>query len=69
MANALRRAKDSGVPKDNIENALKKVCSNEFSETEGHTYVRVRQAAGGNDKGNTHLIFEVMGPGSVGIIV
>ncbi|EJF62429.1 YebC-like protein [Dichomitus squalens LYAD-421 SS1] len=50
LAAALRRAKDAGVPKDNIENALKK-------------------AAGGKDKGDTHLTFEVMGPGSVGIIV
>ncbi|RPD79811.1 YebC-like protein [Lentinus tigrinus ALCF2SS1-7] len=50
LAAALKRAKDSGVPKDNIENALKK-------------------AAGGKDKGDTHLVFEVMGPGSVGLIV
>ncbi|TFK84324.1 YebC-like protein [Polyporus arcularius HHB13444] len=50
LAAALRRAKDSGVPKDNIENALKK-------------------AAGGKDKGDAHLVFEVMGPGSVGMIV
>nr|VWO98822.1 Diguanylate cyclase [Ganoderma boninense] len=50
LAAALRRAKDAGVPRDNIENALKK-------------------AVGGKDKGDTQLTFEVMGPGSVGLMV
>ncbi len=31
LAAALRRAKDSGVPKDNIENALKKVRDSTWS--------------------------------------
>ncbi|KAI0807263.1 YebC-like protein [Fomes fomentarius] len=50
LAAAVKRAKETGVPKDNIENALKK-------------------AAGGKDKGDTHLTFEVIGPGSIGIMV
>ncbi|KAI0336276.1 YebC-like protein, partial [Cubamyces sp. BRFM 1775] len=50
LAAVLKRAKSQGVPKENIENALKKV-------------------AGENGKGDTHLTFEAMGPGSVGIIV
>ncbi|KAI1790788.1 YebC-like protein [Ganoderma leucocontextum] len=50
LAAALQRARVAGVPRDNIENALKK-------------------AVGGKDKGDTHLTFEVMGPGSVGLIV
>ncbi|KAI0637222.1 YebC-like protein, partial [Trametes polyzona] len=50
LAAVIKRAKTQGVPKENIENALKKV-------------------SGENGKGDTHLIFEVMGPGSVGLIV
>ncbi|KAI0362706.1 YebC-like protein, partial [Trametes cingulata] len=50
LAAVLKRAKKEGVPKENIENALKKV-------------------SGENGKGDAHLVFEAMGPGSVGLIV
>ncbi|KAI0371737.1 YebC-like protein [Pilatotrama ljubarskyi] len=50
LAAVLKRAKKEGVPKENIENALKKV-------------------SGENGKGDSHLVFEVIGPGSVGLIV
>ncbi|KAI0781183.1 YebC-like protein [Trametes elegans] len=50
LAAVLQRVKSQGVPKDNIENALKKL-------------------SGESGKGDTHLIFEAMGPGSVGLIV
>ncbi|KAI8998862.1 YebC-like protein [Trametes punicea] len=51
LAAVLRRVKAQGVPKENVENALKKL-------------------SGENGKGgDTHLIFEAMGPGSVGLII
>ncbi|OJT14138.1 hypothetical protein TRAPUB_9249 [Trametes pubescens] len=50
LAAVLKRSKTQGVPKENIETALKKI-------------------SGENGKGDTHLVFEVMGPGSVGLIV
>ncbi|KAI9067042.1 YebC-like protein, partial [Trametes sanguinea] len=50
LAAVIKRAKSQGVPKENIENALKKI-------------------SGENGKGDSHLVFEVMGPGSVGLIV
>ncbi|KAI0646823.1 YebC-like protein [Trametes meyenii] len=50
LAAVVKRAKTQGVPKDNIENALKKL-------------------SGESGKGDSHLVFEAMGPGSVGIIV
>lgn len=56
------------MPRDNIENALKKV--RQYDIRTAYACERgTSQAAGGNDKGNTHLTFEVMGPGSVGIMV
>ncbi|KAH9853988.1 YebC-like protein [Lenzites betulinus] len=50
LAAVLKRVKTQGVPKDNIENALKKL-------------------SGDSGKGDSHLVFEAMGPGSIGLIV
>ncbi|KAI0948341.1 hypothetical protein AcV7_009117 [Taiwanofungus camphoratus] len=50
LAAVLKRVKSQGVPKDNIENAIKK-------------------AVGGKDKGDQHLTYEAMAPGSIGIII
>ncbi|CAL1704075.1 unnamed protein product [Somion occarium] len=50
LAAAVKRAKSQGVPKENIENALKR-------------------AAGAKDKGDQHVVYEIMGPGSVAVMV
>lgn len=67
LAAVIKRSKSQGVPKENIETALKKVCS-----CSGLSLLRdpeLSQISGENGKGDTHLVFEAMGPGSVGLIV
>ncbi|KAI0078990.1 YebC-like protein [Panus rudis PR-1116 ss-1] len=50
LAAAVKKARSQGVPKDNIENALKR-------------------AAGGKEKGDQPVTYEIMAAGSVGVIV
>jgi len=50
LAAVLKRLKAQGVPKENVEAALKR-------------------AAGGGDRGDQQLVYEAMGPGTVGLIV
>lgn len=68
LAAVLKAAKVSGVPKDNIERALTKVCTLRliFPACRFSLWV---QASGGKDKGSQLITYEALAYGSVGVIM
>jgi translational activator of cytochrome c oxidase 1 len=66
LATAIRRAKDAGVPKENIENALVKVRIPSLVET--HPILSNQASKSKNDNGQA-VTYEAMMHGSVGIIM
>jgi len=67
LAATLKAAKSSGVPRANIENALKKVRDPYLARRWMNT--REIQASGDKDKGSQLATYEAMAFGEVGILM
>jgi translational activator of cytochrome c oxidase 1 len=66
LASILRRAKEQGIPKDNIERALAKVY---FVESRHFPFLGFDKAEGGKERAGETLIYEALVHNSVGLIM
>jgi len=69
LAAALKKAKDQGVPKENIAKALTRVRLLDLSMNEPHRHIIPHQAGGGKDGAGSRLVYEALAFDSVGLVM
>jgi len=70
LAAALKKAKDQGVPKENIAKALARVrLLGLVAWTNPHRHIIPHQAGGGKDGAGSRLVYEALAFDSVGLVM